>query len=151
MIIDKRATFADGTSAALGLGLSALIGDVYDRRAATTNPNVVADQEGSDIYLVIQVKTTFVGATSTTRFELSSDSTENLATSRTIHFVTPTFPVASLVAGALLACVRLPSGSYERYIGIFEVNGVAAVTAGNINAFLTIDPALYRAYGDNVA
>lgn len=151
MILDERNEFCDATSAVLGLGLDAIIGDVIDLKPATTSPNTTVDLEGSDVYFVMTVATTFVGATSTSKFELSSDSTANLATSRTIHFATAAIPVATLVAGYVICAVRLPSGSYERYLGVWETNATAAVTAGAVNAFLTRDPALYRAYADNVA
>jgi hypothetical protein len=68
-----------------------------------------------------------------------------------VHYSTAAIPVASLVAGYLVCAVKLPSGSYERYLGLWETVATANVTAGKINAFLTSDPALYRAYADNVA
>jgi hypothetical protein len=154
MILDERLEFCDATSAILAVG-NAIIGDVIDMRPYTApvgvSPNTLVDLSGSEMYLVIQVDTTFVGATSTTKFELASDSTADLATSKTVHYATPAIPVASLVAGYLVCCVELPSGSYERYLGIWETVATANVTAGKINAFLTSDPALYRAYADNVA
>lgn len=150
MILDERNEFCDATSAILNIG-NAIIGDVIDLKPSTTNPNTTVDLEGSDLYLVIQVDTTFVGATSTTKFELASDSTADLATSKTVHFATPAIPVATLVAGYTVCAVKLPSGSYERYLGLWETVATANVTAGKINAFLTSDPALWRAYADNVA
>lgn len=150
MILDERTEFCDATSAILNIG-NAIIGDVIDLKLSTTNPNTTVDLEGSDMYLVIQVDTTFVGATSTTKFELASDSTADLATSKTVHFATAAIPVATLVAGYTVCAVKLPSGSYERYLGLWETVATANVTAGKINAFLTSDPALWRAYADNVA
>lgn len=150
MILDERGEFCDATSAILAVG-NAIIGDVIDTKPATTSPNTTVDLEGSDLYFVMQVDTTFVGATSTTKFELASDSTADLATSKTVHYATPAIPVATLVAGYLICAVRLPSGSYERYLGVWETVATANVTAGKVNAFLTRDPALYRAYADNVA
>jgi hypothetical protein len=149
MLMDERLEFCDATSAILAVG-NALIGDVVDLKSPTTAPNTTVDLEGSDLYLILQVDTTFVGATSTTKFELCSDSTADLATSKTVHFATAAIPVATLVAGYLICAVKLPSGSYERYLGIWETVATANVTAGKINAFLTSDPALYRAYADNV-
>lgn len=149
MILDERLEFCDATSAILAVG-NALIGDVVDLKSPTTAPNTTIDMEGSDLYLILQVDTTFVGATSTTKFELCSDSTADLATSKTVHYATADIPVATLVAGYRICAVKLPSGSYERYLGIWETVGTANVTAGKINAFLTSDPALYRAYADNV-
>jgi hypothetical protein len=150
MILDSRAEFCDATSAVLAIG-NAIIGNVVDTKPSTTNPNTTVDLEGSDLYFVMQVDTTFVGATSTTKFELSSDSTADLATSRTVHYATAAIPVATLVAGYTICAVKLPSGSYERYLGVWETVAAANVTAGKVNAFLTSDPALYRAYADNVA
>lgn len=150
MLLDERNEFCDATSAILNIG-NAIIGDVIDLKSATINPNTTVDLQGSEVYLVIQVATTFVGATSTTKFELVSDSTANLATSKTVHFATDAIPVASLVAGYRICAVKLPSGNYERYLGLWETVATANVTAGAIDAFLTSDPALYRPYGDNVA
>ena len=150
MIIDDRSEIARATSAVLAIG-NAIIGDVIDLKSPTIAPNTTVDLEGSGLYLVIQVDTTFVGATSTTKFELASDSTADLATSKTVHYSTPAIPVASLVAGYLVCAVKLPSGNYERYLGLWETVATANVTAGKINAFLTSDPTLYRAYADNVA
>jgi len=149
MILDERTEFCDATSAVLAIG-NAIIGDVIDLKSPTTAPNTLVDIESSDLYLVIQVDTTFVGATSTTTFELASDSTANLATSKTTHYSTGAIPVATLVAGYTIA-VRLPAGNYERYLGLWETVATANVTAGKINAFLTRNPALFRAYADNVA
>jgi hypothetical protein len=150
MYLDERAEFCDATSAAINIG-NAIIGDVIDLKSPTTNPNTTIDLEGSCLYLVIQVDTTFVGAGATVQFQLCSDSTADLATSKTIHYDTGAIALATLVAGYRVCAVCLPSGSYERYLGLWETVGTANVTAGKINAFLTSDPALYRAYGDNVA
>lgn len=150
MYLDARNEFCDATSAILAIG-NAIIGNVIDTKPATTSPNTVTDLEGSELYFVMQVDTTFVGATSTTKFELASDSTADLATSKTVHFATAAIPVATLVAGYLICAVKLPSGSYERYLGVWETVATANVTAGKVNAFLTRDPALFRAYADNVA
>ena len=150
MIFDDRLEFCDATSAVLNIG-NAIIGDVVDLKSPSISPNTLVDIEGIDLYLIIQVDTTFVGATSTTKFELVSDSTADLATSKTTHFSTAAIPVATLVAGYVVCCVKLPSGSYERYLGIWETVATANVTAGKINAFLTNDPALWRAYADNVS
>ncbi|MCG9104142.1 hypothetical protein LH462_10480, partial [Laribacter hongkongensis] len=52
-------------------------------------------------------------------------------------------------AGTVLAAVQLPmegSKPYERFVGVQQVTGTAAVTAGKINAFLTPDVARWKAY-----
>lgn len=141
MILDELLEFCDATSAILNVG-NAIIGDVVDLGAAPTLKGI---GNGEPLYLVIQVDTTFVGATSTTTFELSSDSTADLATSRTVHVSTGAIAVATLVAGYTLA-IALPIGAtYERYLGLWETVATANVTAGKINAFLTHDVARWVA------
>ena len=141
MILDERNEFCDATSAILNIG-NAIIGDVVD--LGTTSRDI---GEGEPLYLVIQVSTTFVGATSTTQFSLYSDSTANLATSATVHWSSAAIPVATLVAGYTLV-VALPPGTYERYLGLWETVATANVTAGAINAFLTRNPEGWTAYAD---
>lgn len=144
MILDERTEFCDATSAILNIG-NAIIGDVIDLGATPTLRDL---GNGQPLYLVIQVDTTFVGATSTTTFELASDSTANLATSKTVHASTGAIPVATLVAG-YTKVIPLPiEATYERYLGLWETVATANVTAGKINAFLTTDVAAWRAYED---
>ncbi len=161
MILDERNEFADAVSVAAAAG-TALIGDVIDLKPSTTNPNTTVDLEGSDLYLVIQTDTEIItgGSAGTLQFQLASDAQAAIATdgSATVHITTASLVTddaaansAALNAGGLIYCGKLPSGSYERYLGILAVTGTTTTTAGKINAFLTSDPALYRAYADNVA
>lgn len=164
MILDERNEFADNVSVAAGAG-TALIGDVIDLDPAYTSPNTTIDLEGSDMYLVLQTGDTEIitgGSAGTIQFFLVSDSLATLGAgvvaSCTQHYATAALVTddaaandAKLNAGGLIACIKLPSGSYERYLGILCTIGTTTVTAGTINAFLTSDPALYRAYADNVA
>lgn len=152
MILDERTEFADATALNTGGAGTYNIGDVIDTRSASIDPNVTKDHEGTDLYLVIQVATTATsGGSATGQFRLvSDDATTPSTTTATVHYTSAAIPVATLAAGYLVACVRLPSGSYERYLGIQQITGTAAFTAGAVNAFLTNDPAIWRAYADNV-
>lgn len=144
MILDEFNEFCDATSAILAVG-NAIIGDVIDLGATPTLRNLGA---GENLYLVIQVDTTFVGATSTTTFDLVSDSTANLATSKTTHVSTGAIPVATLVAGYTKVIPLPGEATYERYLGLWETVATANVTAGKINAFLTKDVSAWTAYPD---
>lgn len=157
MYLDERTEFADATAMNTGAAGTYNVGDVIDTRAlsgaTTIDPNVTKDHEGSEQYLVIQIDTTATsGGAATAQFQLVSDSTTTISTdgTQTIHYTGPAIAVATLVAGYRYCAIPLPSGSYERYIGVQQVTGVAAFTAGKINAFLTNDPALWRPYADNV-
>lgn len=142
MILDERTEFADATALNTGAAGSYAVGDVL----ATDSVNV-----GPEIFLVIQVDTAVTsGGSATVQFHLVSDSTSSLATdgSATYHWSSAAIPKATLVAGYTVAVVPLPSGTYEGYLGILQTTGTAALTAGKINAFLTLDAARWKAFAD---
>lgn len=153
MLMDERNEFADATALNTGAAGSYLVGDVIDLDPAAIAPNSVVDLQGSELFLVIQVDTLPTsGGAATAAFSLASDAQAAIAVdgSQTEHFRTKAFSLAEMTAGKILACVKLPSGAYERYLGIVQTTAVAAFTGGKINAFLTADPAIWKAYADNV-
>jgi hypothetical protein len=164
MILDERNEFADNVSVAAAAG-TAVIGDVIDLKSPTIAPNTTIDLEGSEMYLVIQTgdeEVITAGAAGTLQLFLVSDALATLGggvvANCTTHLQTPALVTDDAAAndakfntGGLIFCGKLPSGSYERYLGILCTIATTTVTAGKINAFLTSDPALYRAYADNVA
>ncbi|THF64317.1 Bbp16 family capsid cement protein [Pseudothauera rhizosphaerae] len=146
MIIDERNEFADATALSTAGTGRALVGDVIDLGAV---PGDIGN--GEDLYLVIQVDTAVTsGGSATVAFELVSDEQAAIAAdgSATVHFATGAIPKASLVAGYVAAAVKLPLGTYERYLGVIANVGTAALTAGKINAFLTPEVAKWQAYAD---
>jgi hypothetical protein len=145
MILDEFNEFADATALNTGAAGSYLIGDVIDLGAARDIGN------GAPLYLVIQVDTTATSAGAATgQFSLCSDAQAAIAVdgTQTTHFSTAAVPVASLTAGTMVAAVALPIDDYERYLGIVQTTGVAAFTAGKVNAFLTHDVAKWTAMPD---
>lgn len=154
MILDERTEFCDAVAANTGGAASYLLGDVLDTGIAgsSTQPNDLG--VGDALWLVIQVDTTFTsGGAGTYQFHLASDAAAAIAVDGTAsyHFSTGAIPVATLVAGYVIAAVHLPRGTYERYLGILQTTAVAAATAGKINAFLTNDVARWQPYADNVS
>ncbi len=154
MILDELTEFCDATALNTGGAGTYNIGDQIDTRAlpGMIDPNVTKDFGFSELYLIVRVATTATsGGSATGTFRLVSDAiaTPDLSTA-TVHVVSPTFTVASMTAGTTLLALKLPSGSYERYIGIQQITGTAAFTAGAIDAFLTNDPNAWRPYADNV-
>ncbi len=147
MFMDKRAEFADATSVGTPNNSTVNVGDIMDT-------SVVRDVgAGQPVYLVVTVDTDITsGGAATVAFLLVSDSTTTIATDGTAtkHIETKAIAVASLVAGYKLV-VPLPSvnPAYERYLA-FQVKETAgqALTAGKVNAFLTIDPHGWTAYAD---
>lgn len=148
MILDERNEFADATALSTAATGRALVGDVIDLGGTSQDIG-----NGQPLYLVIQVDTAVTSAGSATvSFELASDASASIATdgSATVHAVTAAIPKASLVAGYVAAAVALPNGTYERYLGILQNVGTAALTAGKVNAFLTTDVAKWVATPDGI-
>jgi len=143
MITDKLATFADDTALNTGAAADYVIGDQIDLGANYQLWDV------DELYLVIDVAVAATsGGSATLAVSLVTDDNAALS-SPTKVFTTPVIPVASLVAGYVLAKVEIPKGvAWERYIGIVQTTGTAAFTAGKLNAFLTMSPSNYRAFAD---
>lgn len=152
MILDDRLEFCDAVSVALTAGANAQnIGDIIDTSVARDLGN------GQPLYLVITVDTSIItaGAAGTISFLLVSDSTSTIATdgSQTIHFESRSFvtdddALNDLDAGATAVVVALPweGRVYERYLAVQARVLTTSTTAGKINAFLTHDPAAWKAY-----
>lgn len=156
MILDARNEFADAVSVAADAG-TAVIGNQIDMQALGATAAGTGYQmdigNGRPVYLVITTDTEIItgGEAGTIKFQLVSDSTAALATdgSSTVHFDTGTLVTDDaaandnrLNAGGVICCVALPleGAVYERYLGILAIIATTTVTAGKINAFLTLDP-----------
>lgn len=149
MILDERLEFLDATALNTGAAATYLIGDVVDLGPVPTTSDLSGGADS--LWLVVGVDTAATsGGAATLQIVLASDAQAAITTdgTETRHFISAAIPVASLVAGFYVARVMLPIGTYERYLGILQITGVAAFTAGKINAFLTNDVAAYRVYAD---
>lgn len=149
MILDETLEFADATSVGTPNNTTVNVGDVIDSA-------VVRDLgQGNPLYLVIQVTTAITsGGAATVRFKLVSDSTAvpSVDGTQTEHYTSDSIAKATLVAGyQLVVPIPWENPAFERYIG-FQVQEDAgqALTAGNVNAFLTKDPAAWKSYPDAV-
>lgn len=156
MIFDHRNEFADAVSVAAAAG-TALIGDVIDLGSAHRDMG-----NGECLYVAITVDTEIItgGSAGTIKFQLASDAQAAIATdgSATIHLDTGTFATGAaasnplLAAGKTLLMAELPLEGkvYERFLGILAVIATTTVTAGKINAFLTLDKHAWQAYAEGV-
>jgi hypothetical protein len=144
MILDERLEFADALTCVANIG-NAILGDVIDLGATPTLKDI---GNGEPLYLVIQVSTAVVGSSSTVQWQLASDSTANLATSKTVHIDTGAIAEATLVAGYTIIHALPIAALYERYLGIWQTVATGNLSAGNVNMFLTHSPAKYTIYPD---
>jgi len=146
MILDERSEFCDATTLNAGAAGTYLLGNVIN-----LNKTGLDLGQGDPLWLVIQISTTAASAGSATAtFKLASDAQAAIATdgTATIHLVSDTLAVANLTAGTVVLMAPLPRSTYERYLGLLQVTGTAAFTAGKINAFLTTDPNGWKAYAN---
>ena len=156
MILDERTELADAVSVAAAAG-TALIGDVIDMTVARNLGG------GRPVYLVITVDTEIItgGSAGTIQFVIASDAQAAIATdgTATVHFASKLFVTddsaandSQMNAGSTILCVALPSEGtvYERYLGILAIIATTTVTAGKINAFLTLDPTIWKAYANQI-
>lgn len=155
MIMDERTEFADAVSVAAAAG-TANIGDVIDIGSVHRDIG-----NGQPVYLVITCDTSIItgGSAGTIQFLLVSDAISTPATdgSATVHIATKAFvtdddALNALDAGAIIFCGAIPQEGavYERYLGVQAVIATTTVTAGKINAFLTLDPTGWKSYPDGV-
>lgn len=155
MLLDKRTEFADAVALNTGAAGTYLIGSQIDISEARDIGN------GSPLYLVVTVATGIevASSTGTVAFKLASDDSAAISTTTsTVHFTSPEFATSTttdtttLAAGTVLFAVALPmeGNAYERYLGILQVTGTTAISAGAINAFLTTDVQKWKAYADAI-
>lgn len=145
MILDERTEFADATALNTGAAGDYVIGDTIDLGLAGRDIG-----NGEDLEFVVQVDTTATsGGSATLAVSLATDDNASLS-SPTKIVTSPAVAVASLTAGTTVFRVKVPAGTYERYIGIVQTTGTAAFTAGKINAFLTPVAANWKPYADAI-
>ena len=140
MILDKLIEFCDSTvltsvTTVTGSNAGAVFGNVIDLGGTTVYP------ANSDcVFLVVQVPTAATsGGSATGTFSLISHTAATL-TGGTTHWTSSAIAVASMTAGAQLACFCLPRGAYKQYLGLWLDVNTADFTAGKIDAFLTDTP-----------
>jgi len=144
MIMDKFLEFSDA-QAVTSTAISTNVVDTYPQGG-----NTVRDiGTGENIHLVVitQANATDSGSDATLTVTLESDSTENLATSATVHFSTGAIAFAGFAtSGTVLANVKLPAGNYERYLGVRYTVAAGPLTGGAFDAFLVKDAQAVRNY-----
>ncbi len=153
MISDKRTTFCEGVALNTGAAGTYTLGDQIDI-------GNVRDLGGDQApLLVIQVGAAGINAAGagTVQFKLTSADNAALTTNPVDHLMTAAFVTSTtsgnaggaLAPGVRLMAVQLPlegSTPYKRYVGIRQVTGAQAITAGSIDAFLVLDANSWKAY-----
>ncbi|EOV9596795.1 Bbp16 family capsid cement protein [Cronobacter dublinensis] len=145
MYVDKQLEFSDGQA----VTATAISTNVVDLNPAFNYNTGVDIGTGEDVYLVLQVDAAATAAgAATVQITLESSAAAGL-TSSTVHFTSPTYQLADLTANKTLTAVKLPSGTYLRYLGVRYTVGTGPLTAGSFSAFITKDVSTWRAYNRN--
>lgn len=154
MILDSLGEFADATALSVAATGRALVGNVINLGLPPQGTVGRDIGNGKVVFLVISVDTAVTSAgAATVSFELSSDAQAAIAvdTTETIHWASAAIPKATLIAGYQIAIPLPPElPAYEQFLGVVQNVGTAALTAGKINAFLTLDPAIAKSYTDGI-
>lgn len=148
MIMDKFLEFSDA-QAVTSTAISTNVVDLAPLGNGVGTNTTRDIGTGEDVYLVVITNTNVTDTSSdaTLAVTLESDSTENLATSPTVHFSTGAMAFATYAtAGTVIANVKLPAGSYERYLGVRYTVASGPLTAGAFDAFLVKNSQAYRSY-----
>jgi hypothetical protein len=148
MFMDSNLEFADAESVGTPNNTTVNVGDIIDT-------SVIRDVgAGQPLYLVITIDTAVTsGGSAKVAFLMVSDSSTTIATDATAtkHIETDDIAVASLIAGyTMVVPLSSVNPAYERYLA-FQVKETAgqALTAGKVNAFLTLDPHGWDSKADN--
>lgn len=155
MILDDLLEIADAASVAAAAG-TIVVGDVIDLSHTTGDIGI-----GDDMWIVIRTQTEIItaGAAGTLTFFVVSDALTTLGGGSvggcTTHITTNTFVTddagansAALNAGGTILAAKLPSGNYERYLGVLALIGTTTITAGNVDIFLVKNYASWSAFAD---
>lgn len=148
MILDKFLEFSDA-QAVTSTAISTNVVDLAPLGNGVGTNTVRDIGSGEDVYLIVRTveAATDSGSDATLTVTLESDSTENLATSPTVHFSTGALAFAAFSpAGAQVCSIKLPAGDYERYVGVRFTVASGPLTGGKFDAFLVKDAQSYRPY-----
>lgn len=124
-----------------------LLGSQYDTGITTSD---LGGGEPIWLYVVVKTATTVSTSTGTLTIKLASDDSASISTTTsTIHVVSATLTGAQS-AGTVVYKGILPSGTYERYLGILGVYGTESTLTGTIDAGLVLSAPRQRIYPDAI-
>ena len=147
MIMDKFLEFSDA-QAVTSTAISTNVVDLAPLGNGVGTNTTRSLGTGEPLYLVVRTVTaaTDTGSDATLTVTLESSAAEAL-TSPTVHFSTGALAFGAFSpAGSQIAIVDLPSGNYQRYLGVRFTVASGPLTAGTFDAFIVKDVQDYRSY-----
>ena len=147
MIMDKFLEFSDA-QAVTSTAISTNVVDLAPLGNGVGTNTVRDLGNGETLYLVVRTVSpaTDTGNDATLTVTLESSAAEALSAS-TVHFSTGALSFATFSpAGAQIAITDLPSGNYQRYLGVRYTVANGPLTGGTFDAIIVKDPQTYRSY-----
>lgn len=146
MIQDKQINFSE----AQAVTSTAVSTNVYDLGAGPTTRDLGPASGNLWLHIITNTTCTDSGSDATVDFTLESSAAAAL-TSSTVHVDTGALAFATYAtAGTVVLRMRLPSGSYKRYIGIRYTVASGPLTAGKFDAFITAEEQSNTAYPTSI-
>lgn len=148
MLTDKLLTVGMPVALSTASPATSKLGDAIDLAVADLDQG-----EGWPFYFYASVAVAATsGGAATLALQVVTADNEALTTNPTVLLTTPTYALAAVgPAGARLAMIAIPKGLlYQRWLGVRQVVGGVAFTAGSVNAFFTLDPDNWRAYPEGM-
>lgn len=143
-IMDSRTLFAENFDLDQETG-TYLFTNQIDLGAAGRDPG-----NGQPVYLNVVVEETFTdgGDSATLQLRLASDDSASIhASTSTGHLLTAPMLKALLVAGNKFSFpIPVQGLEYERYLGLQAIVATAGFDAGELTAWLSLDPIGWKAY-----
>lgn len=143
-IMDSRTLFAENFDLDQETG-TYLFTNQIDLGAAGRDPG-----NGQPVYLNVVVEETFTdgGDSATLQLRLASDDSASIhASTSTGHLLTAPMLKALLVAGNKFSFpIPVQGLAYERYLGLQAIVATAGFDAGELTAWLSLDPIGWKAY-----
>lgn len=139
-IRDARLLMCDGTAVTGSPAAAALKGDYIDFGAqrdyydTAETPDV---GEGGNLWWTAKVTTAIAGASSVVTVALYSHTTAAVASGSAL--LTATATAGATANGTTLIRAKLPAGTINRYVGTVVTIASAAVSAGAIDSWISID------------
>jgi hypothetical protein len=145
-IMDARLEFCDATTL-VGAVATTVRGNTIDLGAARTFNDADRNADigdGTPIYMHVAIgtaiATTANTGSATLSFVLQEANTNTPASFATAFVLSPATARATHVAGYNVYDGALPSRPYKRYLRLATAIATSSLTAGTVDAFLSLDP-----------
>jgi hypothetical protein len=124
------------------LDASTVMSDAQDITVTAASSNYIDTLAAGDAYkgawLVVRVNTAFTASGSATlTFDVQTDDNSSFSSATSMH-ITSAIAKATLVAGYNAVRIRIPL-TVERYIRVYYTVASGPMTAGRVDAFVTLD------------